>query len=92
MQPIEHTTQITNAEYPRKFIFIVNWWKEFPESEYGGTIVTIASSNEECIKILTSFNRNDSDKHLIPEKVKYAKKFELKDSTEKSRIVDSFTT
>jgi hypothetical protein len=97
MQSIEHTTQNPNAESTsvdctRKFIFIVQWWKDFPESEYGGTITTIASSDEECIKILTSFNRNASDEHLIPNKVKNAKKFELKDSTEKSRIVDSFTT
>ena len=97
MQSIKHTTQNPNAESTsvddtRKFIFIVDWWKEYPESEYGGVITTIASSDEECIEILTSFNRNARDNNLIPNKVKNAKKFELKDSTEKSRIVDSFTT
>jgi hypothetical protein len=97
MQSIEHTTQNPNAESTsvdctQKFIFIVQYWKDFPESEYGGVITTIASSDEECIEILSGFIRNDNDKHLISNKVKNAKKFELKDSTEKSRIVDSFTT
>lgn len=92
-----HTTENPNAESTsvdstRKFIFIVEWWKKYPESEYGGIFTIIASSNKECIEILTSFNRNANDKHLISNKVKNAKKFELKDSTEKSRIVDSFTT
>jgi hypothetical protein len=97
MQSIKHTTQNPNAESTsvdctQKFIFIVEWWKDFPESEYGGIITIIASTDEECIEILTSFNRNARDSHLIPDKVKHAKKFELKNSTEKSRIVDSFTT
>ncbi len=75
-----------------KYIYIVNWWKEYPESEYGGNFMIIASSDEECIKILKNFNRGASDDHLIPIQVKNAKKFELKDSTQKSQIVDSFTT
>ena len=72
-----------------KNLYLVNFWEPFPSSEYGGLFAVVAESKAECIRLLTMRSEHD---HLIPEAVNKAKVLELKDSTQASRIIESFTT
>jgi hypothetical protein len=72
-----------------KSLYLVNFWEPFPSSEYGGLFAVVAESKAECIKLLKMKNEYD---HLIPQAVDRAKVLELKDSSQASRIIESFTT
>lgn len=76
-----------------KFIYLVNYWVPFPSSEYGGLITVIAEDEQECFDLLANyphFDSNYSDK--IMENVSKAIRYELKDSTVQSEIIDVFLT
>ena len=70
-----------------KYLFTVDYWD--PESE-GGMINVIASSEPECIVILSEEETFPEDhQHLIPEKVLSANKLSLLDEYD-SGIIDAF--
>jgi hypothetical protein len=76
-----------------KFLYIFSDWVPFPRSEYGGLIVALASSDEECMDLLVKAGEcyDKTFNHLMPDAVKNAHKFETTDRTE-SRIISLFRT
>lgn len=76
-------------------LYVGNYWVPFPSSEYGGTWVVTANSDEEVIKMLSkqeSFFLTEYI-HLIPEAVAKARVFYLDHVHDhSSEIVDTFFT
>ena len=75
-----------------KFLYIVDYWVPFPQSEYGGLINVIGMNDAEVFDILTKedqFN-NDYQNHILPNVMK-AQKLELNGDYE-SGIIDAFLT
>jgi hypothetical protein len=79
-----------------KNLYIVDYWVPFPSSEYGGMVIVIAESKQECHDLLLNWRDEYESGHdsRIMEKVEKAQVFELSSDryVEESRIVDSFTT
>ena len=75
-------------------LYVGIYWVPFPSSEYGGTWVVTANSDEEAIKLLESDRSWISDyNHLIPEAVAKARVFYLDHVHDhSSEIVDTFFT
>ena len=78
-----------------KYMYIVDYWLPFPASEYGGLKCIIASSNEECIKIIkkdvSKYEKKYDWKNLIKNSVLKAKVFQLVGEFE-SGIVEQMIT
>ena len=75
-----------------KFLYIVDYWVPFPQSEYGGLINVIGMNDAEIFDILTKedqFN-NDYQNRILPNVMK-AQKLELNGDYE-SGIIDAFLT
>ncbi len=75
-----------------KFLYIVDYWVPFPQSEYGGLINVIGMNDAEVFDILTKedqFN-NDYQNRILPNVMK-AQKLELNGDYE-SGIIDAFLT
>lgn len=75
-----------------KFLYIVDYWVPFPQSEYGGLINVIGMNDAEVFDILTKedqFN-NDYQNRILPNVMK-AQKLELSEDYE-SGIIDAFLT
>ena len=75
-----------------KFLYIVDYWVPFPQSEYGGLINVIGMNDAEVFDILTKedqFN-NDYLNRILPNVMK-AQKLELSEDYE-SGIIDAFLT
>mgnify|MGYP003155466655 FL=1 len=75
-----------------KFLYIVDYWVPFPQSEYGGLINVIGMNDAEVFDILTKedqFN-NDYQNRILPNVMK-AQKLELSEDYESS-IIDAFLT
>ena len=75
-----------------KFLYIVDYWGPFPQSEYGGLINVIGMNDAEVFDILTKedqFN-NDYQNRILPNVMK-AQKLELSEDYE-SGIIDAFLT
>jgi hypothetical protein len=79
------------------FLYVGKYWVPFPSSEYGGSWVVMAESEEQCISLLTeTYTDEDWDyPNLIPDAVKKAQVFQLDESVasnQNPRIVDTFFT
>lgn len=79
------------------FLYVGEYWVEFPSSEYGGLWVVMAENDEQCVELLRDannwFDREYDDE--IPEAVQKAKRFQLDENVESNktpRIVDTFFT
>ena len=75
-----------------KFLYIVDYWVPFPQSEYGGLINVIGMNDAEVFDILTKeeqFNESYQDR-ILPNVMK-AQKLELNGDYE-SGIIDAFLT
>ena len=75
-----------------KFLYIVDYWVPFPQSESGGLINVIGMNDAEVFDILTKedqFN-NDYQNRILPNVMK-AQKLELSEDYE-SGIIDAFLT
>ena len=76
----------------KKYLYVVDYWVPFPQSEYGGLITLIAENDAEAFKLLSdeeSFNEDYG--HLIMEKIITATKLELSNEYE-SDIIEVFCT
>jgi succinate dehydrogenase flavin-adding protein (antitoxin of CptAB toxin-antitoxin module) len=76
----------------KKYLYVVDYWVPFPQSEYGGLITLIAENDAEAFKLLSdeeSFNEDYG--HLIMEKIITATKLELSNEYE-SGIIEVFCT
>jgi len=75
-----------------KFLYIVDYWVPFPQSEYGGLINVIGMNDAEVFDILTKEDQfNDSYRDRILPNVMKAQKLELNGDYE-SGIIDAFLT
>ena len=75
-----------------KYIYIVDYWIPFPQSEYGVIINLIAEDDSEAFELLASeeqFNQDYTDR-IMPNVIK-ATKLPLQDDYD-SGIIDAFTT
>tara|TARA_B100000287_G_scaffold431533_1_gene488969 strand:+ start:1579 stop:1815 length:237 start_codon:yes stop_codon:yes gene_type:complete len=76
-----------------KFLYIVDHFVPFPQSEYGGVWNVIAKDDEECFDIIVV---DDDELHFgyytkLRENIKKSYKYMIVDD-EKSRVVSSFIT
>ena len=77
-----------------KYLYIVDYWVPFPQSEYGGVINVIAENEDECFTLLSDPDEpfeNEGFGHLIKQAIESATKLTLTDNY-KSVIVDAFIT
>jgi hypothetical protein len=75
-----------------KYLYIVDYWVPFPQSEYGGIVNVIADNEIEVFDILRSEEKFPSEYvDLIMNSVVKAQKFALVDDYE-SGIIDVFVT
>jgi hypothetical protein len=83
------------------YMYIVQFWEEFPASEYGGLFAVIADTEEECVDILLADNRWHADDDgkfaddyvaALRGKVKDSKCFPLHGGWHTHGVVDSITT
>ena len=76
-----------------KYLYLIDWWPPFPESEYSGLLAVIGKDNNEVHNLLLQWRDDYLEKYdsLIMEKVVNARTFALVDE-ETSRVVEAFTT
>ena len=75
-----------------KYLYIIDYWVPFPQSEYGGVVNVIAKDDSEAFELLAAeegFNENYIDR-IMPNVIK-AQKLPLEGFFE-SNIIDAFTT
>ena len=78
-----------------KYLYVVNHYVPFPQSEYGGLWNVIAENDDECFDFIV--NGDDPDGYnqqfynRLKENIVDAYKFPLANE-EESRVVESFTT
>lgn len=75
-------------------MYTVPYWEQFPQSEYGGLVVVVASDDEECLDILTPMG--DAADYYSEPTIEWireqSKRFQLADPTTPSGIVTQFLT
>ena len=75
-----------------KYLYIIDYWGPFPQSEYGGVVNVIAKDDSEAFELLAAeegFNEDYIDR-IMPNVIK-AQKLPLEGFFE-SNIIDAFTT
>ena len=75
-----------------KYLYIIDYWVPFPQSEYGGIINVIAETDSEVFDLLSeedSFNEGYIDR-IMPNVLK-AQKLPLSEEYE-SGIIEAFVT
>ena len=77
-----------------KYLYIVDYWIPFPQSEYGGMITVIAKDDNECFELLTNpyedFYQESYVNRVLPA-IKNAQKLQLANDY-KSYIIEAFIT
>ncbi len=77
-----------------KYLYIVDYWVPFPQSEYGGVINVIAENEDECFDFLSNEDEpfhNPSFLNRIKPAIHKAQKLTLTDNYQ-SGIIDAFIT
>lgn len=76
-----------------KYLYIVDYWVPFPQSEYGGQINVVAQTDQQCFDLCLGLNDGYDDDHVghILPKIKQAIRLKV-DEGEEVGIVSSFTT
>ena len=77
----------------QKYLYLVDHFIPWPQSEYGGIWNVIAKNDDECFDLITAEDNQASLEYYskLKENVIKAHKFALVDE-EPSRVIDSFTT
>ena len=77
-----------------KYLYIVDYWVPFPQSEYGGQINVVAQSDQQCFDLCLGLDDGYDDDHHVSNILPHIKKaIRLKvDESEDVGIVSSFTT
>ena len=77
-----------------KYLYIVDYWIPFPQSEYGGMINVIAKDDDECFQLLSNseedFYQESYVNRILPA-IKNAQKLQLANEY-KSDIIEAFIT
>jgi len=76
-----------------KYLFVVDHFISFPQSEYGGLWNVVAENDEECFDIIVSDDDDSNSQYYsrLRENIKKADKYSLLDE-QPSKIVSSFIT
>ena len=77
-----------------KYLYIVDYWVPFPQSEYGGVINVIAENENEVFTLLSDPDEpfyNERFISLIKPNIQRAQKLTLTDNYQ-SGIIDAFIT
>ncbi len=76
-----------------KYLFVVDHFISFPQSEYGGMWNVIAANGEECFDLIADAddNFNFADYGKLRDNITKADKYALVDELE-SKVVSSFLT
>lgn len=79
-----------------KYLYVVNHYVPFPQSEYGGLWNVIAENDDECFDFIVDFDDPDGYNqqfyNRLKEHIVDAYKFALANDDEETRVVESFTT
>jgi len=77
----------------QKFLYIVEHYIPFPQSEYGGIWNVIAEDDEECFDLITSDDDGFNQQHYgdLREKIQNSRTYALAEDLE-SGVVEEFTT
>ena len=77
-----------------KYLYIIDYWVPFPQSEYGGIINVIAKDDHECFELLTNphedFYQESYVNRVLPA-IKNAQKLQLTNDY-KSDIIEACIT
>ena len=77
-----------------KYLYIIDYWIPFPQSEYGGMINVIAKDDNECFELLSNpdedFYQESYVNRILPA-IKNAQKLQLANDY-KSDIIEAFIT
>lgn len=76
-----------------KYLYTVDHYVPFPQSEYGGLWVVRASDDEECFDLITSADYESFPEFYgkLRENISHSNKYELTDDAP-SEVVESFLT
>ena len=75
-----------------KYLFVVNHYVPFPQSEYGGLWVVRAEDKEECFDLITTYSDDYPEFHgRLRENINNAPKYALADDNP-STVLESFLT
>lgn len=80
----------------QKYLYIVDYWVEFPASEYGGCVLVIAADDEDCFSVIRECG-NSKELHTAQrvencrKNIADALRFELKEDLP-SKVVSKFIT
>ena len=78
----------------QKYLYIVDHYVPFPQSEYGGVWNVIAENDSECFDLIIALDdHEDYRQHYtqLKENINNSRVFALNDEQE-SRVVEEFTT
>lgn len=77
----------------QKFLFTVEHFVPFPQSEYGGLWVVIAENDEECFDIISAKDEGFNEQYYatLRENIQKSLSFALATDAE-SQLVEEFTT
>jgi hypothetical protein len=81
-----------DSAVPKKYVYLVKWWRPFPVSEYGGLIALIASDEKECRLVLERRFPEPQYKSALAAAIFDATRLELTDSSVKCEILEAFVT
>ena len=77
-----------------QYLYIIDYWVPFPQSEYGGVLNVIAKDDDECFQLLSNpdedFYQEAYVNHILPA-IKKAQKLPLAKGY-KSDIIEAFIT
>ena len=75
-----------------KYLFVVNHYVPFPQSEYGGLWVVRAEDKEECFDLITTYMEDYPEFYgRLRENIDHAPKYALVDDNP-SEVLESFLT
>lgn len=78
-----------------KYLYIVEHYVPFPQSEYGGIWNVIADNDEECFDLITAADSSDFNVQYygdLRENITNAQVYKLDEENIVSGIVEEFTT
>ena len=78
-----------------KYLYIIEHYVPFPQSEYGGIWNVIAENDEECFNLSTAAHSGDFNVQYygdLRENITNAQVYKLDESNVVSGIVEEFTT
>lgn len=75
-----------------KYLFVVDHYVPFPQSEYGGVWNVVAENEEECFDLITEYDDNYPEYNgKLRENIQKSPKYSLLDELP-SKVVSSFLT